>query len=106
MKREPTAQYVKTFLNVALKWSSFDEFRRISTDVWVVIINSLDLPESTCTCPIFLKRMSCKHVLGMKIRLQLVEVPHAAMEVPLGQKRKRGRPKLATRALLRDLKKN
>ena len=43
-----------------------------------------------------------KHLIGMAIRLKLVKPPTAANNVPINEKRPRGRPKVATRALLRD----
>jgi hypothetical protein len=38
----------------------------------------------------------------MALRLKLCKPPPAAKDVPIGEKRKRGRPKLATKALLKD----
>ena len=55
---------------------------------------------ASCTCPIFLKTKVFKHSLGMRIRQKTVVVPATAKEIPIGQKRKRGRPRLATKALL------
>ena len=48
----------------------------------------------------FLKNSVCKHNLGMLIRLKLISVPLVAKTVPLGQLRKRGRPRKAKKALL------
>ena len=102
MKKPFTTAYLQKVLNKSLKWSSFEEYRLFSSNVWMITVNSLDLSGSCCTCPPFLKRGQCKHVLGMHIRLKLITVPPAATDVPLGQKRKRGRPKKASRALIRD----
>ena len=101
-KEQLTAAFLKKMLNADLKWKTYDEFRKYSSEVWIVTINSEDLLSSTCTCPPFLKHKSCKHVLGLQIRLKLIQAPQEAKEVPLGQKRKRGRPKKATYALLID----
>lgn len=51
-----------------------------------------DLDESTCTCPSFLEQYICKHILGLKIKLKLISVLPAIKSVPLGQKKKPGRP--------------
>ncbi|KAF6212603.1 hypothetical protein GE061_013129 [Apolygus lucorum] len=48
--------------------------------------------KSLCTCPYFSKHLTCKLVLGMQIRLKLVEPPPESKNVSMGQKRKRGRP--------------
>ena len=53
------------------------------------------------TCPNFLKKYMCKHLIGMAIRLKLAKPPPAA-NVPINEKRRGGRPKFATKALLRD----
>jgi hypothetical protein len=42
----------------------------------------------------------CKHVVGMGIRLKQCIPPAAAKSVPIGAKRKRGRPARAKKALL------
>jgi hypothetical protein len=39
----------------------------------------------------------CKHVIGLAIRLKYVVPPLEAKNIPLGQKRKRGRPSKAKR---------
>ena len=53
-----------------------------------------------CNCPAFLKNYICKHVVGMSIRLKYCKPPAAAKTVPIGEKRKRGRPAKAKPALL------
>ena len=46
-----------------------------------------------------MKKKWCEHRVGLLIRKEDVEVPEEALlSVQLGQKRKRGRPKKATRA--------
>ena len=52
------------------------------------------------TAPAFLKNYICKHVVGMGIRLKQCKPPAAAKTVPIGEKRKRGRPAKAKTALL------
>ena len=78
------------------KWRTFDEFIQLNNGVWKIFINN-DVSDSICTCPSYLKKLVCKHVLGMLIRLKKVDVPSAAKSVPFGQKRKRGRPAQAKR---------
>ena len=59
-----------------------------------------DWRNAKCSCPIFMKKYICKHIVGMAILKNLVEVPDEAKTVPLGQKRKRGRPARVTKAIL------
>ncbi|CAF4338707.1 unnamed protein product [Rotaria sp. Silwood2] len=82
------------------KWTTFNQFMK-SFDIWCVEIkNDSDWKTSRCTCPAFLKNYICKHIIGMSIRLKLCKPPPAAKNVPIGEKRKRGRPAKARRALL------
>ena len=47
-----------------------------------------------------LKKFICKHIVGIALRLKYVKAPAASKNVPLGQKRKPGRPAKAKKALL------
>ena len=58
--------------------------------------------EGKCTCPYLLKKYMCKHIIGLAIHLKSTSPPPAAKDVPIGEKRRRRRPKLATRALIID----
>ncbi len=55
-----------------------------------------------CNCPNFSKEYICKHVIGIGIRLKFCKPRPAAKDIPLGEKRKRGRPRKITKALLID----
>ena len=84
------------------RWNTFDQFKKRAFSVWIV-----DLPkngekwlEGTCTCPVFMKEYICKHVVGIALRLKYTRAPPQAKNVPLGQKRKPGRPAKAKKALL------
>jgi uncharacterized Zn finger protein len=53
-----------------------------------------------CNCPSFFKKYMCKHVVGLAIRSRFCTPPVAAKNIPIGQKRRRGRPSKAKKALL------
>ena len=84
------------------RWSSFQDYINWRYSAWVVRINVDNWREATCTCPNFLKNYICKHSLGMAIRLKALNcvVPAISKNIPIGQKRRRGRPKLARPALI------
>ena len=42
----------------------------------------------------------CKHLVGVALRRKYVKAPPSAKDIPIGEKRKRGRPKKSTKALL------
>jgi len=100
MKKPITKQILASFEKVRGKWKKFDCFKQYNYGIWVIFIDTARPNEAKCTCPSFFKFNICKHVIGMKIRLHLVDVPSAAKQIPLGQKRKRGSPATAKTALL------
>ena len=83
------------------KWTNFQQFRK-SFNFWCLEINNNDWQNSICNCPAFLKNYVCKHTIGIGLRLKLCKAPAAAKNVPIGEKRKRGRPARAKKALLRQ----
>lgn len=85
-----------------MKYTTFETFRKRAFKVWIVEIKDKDWEKGVCSCPHFLKIFICKHLIGVAIRLKLTKPPPVAKNVPIGQKRKRGRPKLASKALIVD----
>jgi predicted nucleic acid-binding Zn finger protein len=87
-----------------MRWNTFDQFKRRNFAVWIVTLPKDDdnWKNGKCTCPGFFKKYICKHIIGLSIRLKYVRPPATAKQVPIGQKRKRGRPKQATKALIID----
>ncbi|CAF3862535.1 unnamed protein product [Rotaria sp. Silwood1] len=82
------------------KFTTFNQFQK-SFDIWCVEMqDNSHWKTSICNCPAFLKNYICKHVVGMSIRLKYCKPPPAAKTVPIGQKRRRGRPAKAKPALL------
>ncbi|CAF4537726.1 unnamed protein product [Didymodactylos carnosus] len=82
------------------KFTTFNQFQK-SFDIWCLEMeNNSHWKTSKCNCPAFLKNYICKHVAGMSIRLKYYKPPAAAKTVPIGEKRKRGRPAKAKPALL------
>lgn len=80
---------------------SFENYKRCFHKWTVTIVKNQNVfYESKCNCPAFLKEYICKHVVGLAIRLKLVSVPPEAKTVPIGQKRKRGRPSKTKPALM------
>jgi len=71
------------------KWRDFDDFKSWRTELWTITVTSSGVK---CTCPFYTKNGQCKHALGIQIRRKEVSVPTEAKCIPLGQKRKRGRP--------------
>ena len=84
-------------------WQTFEEFNQSKSKYWSInIINDDWILNSSCSCPHFAKHYLCKHVIGIAnlLGLEGSAIPENAKDVPLGQKRKRGAPKKANRALL------
>ena len=87
-----------------MRWSTFDDFKVKAFTVWFVIRpqNNENWHAGSCTCPYFLKCFVCKHLLGLALRLKLTSAPPAEKNVPVREKRRRGRPKKTSRALFID----
>lgn len=52
-----------------------------------------------CDCKNGFKLFVCEHMIGIALRLKVAEAPAAAKTLPIGQKRKRGRPAKSKSAL-------
>ena len=75
-----------------LSWKSFDTYVKSTISVWKVNICPTDIWKSNCTCPVYATDYACKQSMRIAIRLQHLDVPSTAKTIPIGQKRKRGRP--------------
>lgn len=82
------------------EWDTFDEFKENAFKGYCTVVPEEDWIKGTCTCPAFFKQYICKHIVGLAIRLKYLTVPIEAKQIPIGSKRKRGRPSKAKRALL------
>lgn len=56
--------------------------------------------EGKCSCRDYFKHFICQHIVGVSLRMKYVVAPDEAKNIPLGQKRKRGRVALAKAALV------
>ena len=81
-------------------WTSFDDYKEAARAFWTVKVIGDAWEDSVCSCPVFQKQLICKHSLGMAIRLKYIRAPDEAKTVPIGRKRKRGRPSKARPALI------
>lgn len=87
-------------------WNDFDSFKKNS---FCFHDTKFEYPakrenwlRSECDCRDYFKLYMCEHIIGISIRLKLVVPPVEAKSVPIGQKRKRGRPAKAKSALVRQ----
>ena len=53
-----------------------------------------------CDCYFGMKKKICRHLVGVAIQLGYLKPPAPAKYLPLGQKRKKGRPAKAKPALI------
>ena len=83
-------------------WDTFDDYKKKAFAYWRVVMPTQQSAwiNGKCTCPNFFKNYICKHVIGLAIRLKYTTPPAEAKNVPIGQKRKRGRPTKARPALI------
>lgn len=101
LKEEDISKYKRSTEWQKLKsWKSFDTYISGISRLWLVKFDSRNWNKSSCTCPIFLKTYICKHIIGLAVKLNIFELTPQAKSLPLGVKRKRGRPALAKKALV------
>ncbi len=81
-------------------WKRFDTYVISRNSVWKVDLNTTEWKKSSCTCPSFFKTYICKHICGIAIIQNLFLLPPEAKNIPIGEKRKRGRPSKAKKALI------
>ncbi|RNA21530.1 hypothetical protein BpHYR1_030632 [Brachionus plicatilis] len=67
----------------------------------VVTLNNQDFRRSKCSCLSYDKKNICKHIIGVASYFKLYTIPLEIKNLPMGEKRKRGAPKKATKALVR-----
>lgn len=86
-------------IDESLQWESFDNFRKIyfakCTVTFPTPFNRSTWDKGHCDCSEFFKKYICMHVVGIALRMKYTEAPPEAKNVPIGSKRKRGRPALA-----------
>lgn len=77
-------------------WNTFDAFKH---EAFAVVHTTFDYPVtsenwiySICDCADGFKLFVCEHMVGIALRLKLVFAPSEAKTIPIGQKRKSGRP--------------
>lgn len=98
LKPDDITKYLRLLENKS--WKTFDTYKSNMTRLWKIQFYKTDWIKSTCTCSCFLKDFMCKHIVGLAITNKLHQVRPEAKTVPLGEKRKPGRPSKAKKALL------
>lgn len=87
------------------KWTNFEHFKR-SLDIvhtkFVYPVTGDNWAHASCVCFDGLKKYLCEHIVGISLRLKVITAPPEAKSIPLGQRRKRGRPAKAKGALERQ----
>lgn len=87
-----------------LVYETFDEYSNNVFKGWSTTVanDPHNWINGQCNCPSFLKDYICKHVVGIAMCLKLFEPKFEAKQIPLDERRKRGRPKLAKKALIKQ----
>lgn len=78
----------------------FETYKRLFLKWKTSIVKENVLSNSICNCPAFGTEYICKHIVGLAIRMKLVTPPPEAKTIPIGEKRKPGRPSKTKPALM------
>lgn len=86
------------------EWGTFEDYKR---EAFAVVHATFDYPVNAanwifgnCDCSNGFKMFVCEHLIGIALRLKLANAPPEAKTIPIGQKRKPGRPKKSKPALV------
>lgn len=67
-------------------WESLDEFLMSAFALYRIQISKEDLLfESKCTCPFFLKNYTCKHIIGIGLKYNILRAPDEANPAKFGK---------------------
>lgn len=94
---------VTTVHDDSSEWKSFNDYRKSLLRVHVKFeypVTSENWMFATCDCREGFKLFICQHIIGIALRLKVATAPPEAKNIPIGQKRKRGRPAKAKPALV------
>lgn len=90
--------------NDPTKWKTFQNYKQYSNLLFSVSMptgeEKSDWTMSDCVCRTYFKQYMCEHIIGIALRKKMTSAPPEAKNVPLGVKRKRGRPCKAKTALV------
>lgn len=76
----------------ALSYDSFEDFSLKHFQLWSITMSrdSKHFDETTCTCPKFFKEYTCKHIIGLGLRMKVLSIP-ATLNLVGGRGRRKGR---------------
>lgn len=91
-------------MNSDIDWTTFKQFKEecflFYTAIFPVLLAKENWIKGSCDCYQYFKLYMCVHILGIALRMRYVSAPDEAKTIPIGRKRKRGRPALAKPALV------
>lgn len=76
-----------------MKWKNLDDYTNILKGFYKIQLPKNNWEDGTCSCGANMKRLMCKHIIGVALRKKLTIAPPKAKIVKLGMKRGVGRPK-------------
>jgi hypothetical protein len=93
-KKDDINKYLR--LTSRCSWRTFGAYKTDTWEDWLIKFRKDSWISSTCTCRPYLKYYTCKHIVSLAVKNNLYEVSPEAKTVPLGTKRKRGKPAKST----------
>lgn len=99
----------KISMEAVNKWkkrqcTTFEDFKKTLHHIHQIhfVGSRNDINEAVCTCPDFGKHYCCKHVALVATRMGLLVPPDDLLQEPVAAPNPRGRPRKATKALIKD----
>lgn len=91
---------VVNFHQKILSGNNFDEYAKNMHQRVYHLNFANDWRHSTCTCPYYMRKLICKHIIGTAYYSNEAQCPADCNPNILGKKKSRGRPAKAKRALV------
>jgi hypothetical protein len=81
-------------INKEMKFNSFNQYKVAMFNIWTTTLptDKVKWVDGKCDCPAYFKKRLCKHVVGVAIWTKIAVPPPVAKAIPIGAKRRRGRP--------------
>ncbi|RNA29515.1 hypothetical protein BpHYR1_028337 [Brachionus plicatilis] len=71
-------------------WDEFEDYKKHEPLLYVKVPDLVDFKNGKCSCRWYIKNYICKHLIGIS----------KILNIPIGEKRKPGRPAKAKQALI------
>ena len=99
---------IKVYIDKLSKneWNTFSSLYEQVNEIRKISLDETNWKLSRCTCCYYMKNYICSHIIILAVTIKKFSFPNQAMQVEIGQSRKRGRPGKTDKALKKQNNEN